>query len=106
VVIVFRDRAHRHRPGFDPGAGVVDVVGGLHAEVVALVSLAHEVGLGLGGVAQPGGPGVADAHFVLHVVVAQAGRRVLPGPGDPQAQRRYRGGIDGDALNILKLLNG
>jgi hypothetical protein len=75
VVIVFRDRAHRHRPGFDPGAGVVHIVRGLHAEVVALVSLAQEVGLGLGGIRQPGGPGPT-----LHVVVAQAGCRVLPAP--------------------------
>jgi hypothetical protein len=94
-VIVFRDRAHRHRPGFDPGAGVVYMVAGLHAEVVALVSLAHEVGLGLGGVGQPGGPGAGDAHFILHLVVAQAGRRVLPGPGDPEAQGRDRWHLDG-----------
>jgi hypothetical protein len=73
VVIVFRDRTHQHRPSFDPGAGVVDVVGGLHTEVVALVSLAQEVGLGLGGIRQPGGPGPT-----LHVVVAQAGLAVLP----------------------------
>jgi hypothetical protein len=64
VVVILGDRTHHHRPGFDPGAGVVHVVGGLHAEVVALVSFAHEVGLGLGGVAQSGGPGAGDAHFV------------------------------------------
>jgi hypothetical protein len=81
VVIVFRDRAHGHRPGFDPGAGVVDIVRGLHAEVVALVSFAHERRFGLGGMRQPGGPGAGDAHFVLHIVVAQAGRRILPVPG-------------------------
>jgi hypothetical protein len=89
VVIVFRDRTHRHRPGFDPGTGVVDVVAGLHVEVVALVSLAHEVGLGLGGVAQPGGPGAGDAHFVLHVVVTQAGLAVLPQPGDAEVKRGH-----------------
>jgi hypothetical protein len=74
--VVLGDRTHRHWPGFDAGAGVVDVVGGLHAEVVALVSLAHKRRLGLGGVAQPGGPGA-----VLHVVVAQAGLAGLPIPG-------------------------
>jgi predicted nucleic acid-binding protein len=82
--VILGDRTHRHWPGFDPGAGVVDVVGGLHAEVVALVSLAHKRRLGLGGVAQPGGPGA-----VLHVVVAQAGLPVLPQPGDAEVERDH-----------------
>jgi hypothetical protein len=93
----------QHRPGFDPGAGVVDpstalragLVGGLHAEVVALVSLTHKRRLGLGGIRQPGGPGATDAHLVLHVVVAQAGLPILPQPGDPEAQRRDRWHLDG-----------
>jgi hypothetical protein len=71
VVIVFRDRTHHHQPGFDPGAGVVHVVRGLHAQEVAFARLAHKRRLGLGGVRQPGGPGAADARFVLHIVVAQ-----------------------------------
>jgi hypothetical protein len=86
VVIVFRDRTHHHRPGFDPGAGVVYIVRGLHAEEVAFARLTHERRLGLGGIGQPGGPGAGDAHFVLHVVVAQAGLPILAGPGDPEAQ--------------------
>jgi hypothetical protein len=93
--VILGDRAHCHRPGFDPGAGIVHVVGGLHTEVVALVSFAHKRRLGLGGVAQPGGPGAADAHFVLHLVVAQAGLLILAGPGDPEAQRRDRWHLDG-----------
>jgi hypothetical protein len=64
VVIVFRDCAHRHRPGFDPGAGVVDpstalragLVRGLHAEEVAFACLAHKRRLGLGGMRQAGAP--------------------------------------------------
>ncbi|MEJ2557322.1 MAG: hypothetical protein P8186_14035 [Anaerolineae bacterium] len=95
VVIVFRDRAHRHRPGFDPGAGVVHVVRGFDLEEVAFARLTHKRRLGLGGVAQPGGPGAGDAHFVLHVVVAQAGLLILAGPGDPEAQRRDRWHPDG-----------
>jgi hypothetical protein len=82
VVIVFGDRAHRHRPDFDSGAGVVDIVRGLHAEEVALVSLTHEVDLGLGGIRQSGGPGA-----VLHVVVAQGGC-FLPAPSGGQDRQR------------------
>jgi hypothetical protein len=89
VVIVFRDRTHHHRPGFDPGTGVVHIVRGLHAEVVALVSLTHERRFGLGGIRQPGGPGAGDAHFVLNIVVAQTGLPILPQPGDAEVERGH-----------------
>jgi hypothetical protein len=109
VVIVFRDRAHRHRPGFDPGAGVVDIVRGADLEEVAFACFAHKQRLGLGGIRQPGGPGAADAHFVLHVVVAQAGLAILPAPcrdGAPgvrhrcpsQETRKWSGAAGGTAM--------
>jgi hypothetical protein len=101
VVIVFRDRAHRHRPGFDPGASIVDVVRGADLEKVAFARFAHKRRLGLGGMRQPGSPGAADAHLVLHVVVAQAGLPILPQPGDAEVERGHgrrgdgHGGRDG-----------
>jgi hypothetical protein len=94
AVAVLTHRADRHRPGFDPGAGVAHpstslragLVGGADEEGVALVRLAYKGRLGLSGVRQPGGPGPTLAHFVLDVVVAQAGEPVLAGPGHLEAQ--------------------
>jgi hypothetical protein len=101
VVVILGDCTHRHRPGFDPDALVVDVVGGADLEEVAFARLAHERRLGLGGIRQPGGPGAGDAHFVLHIVAAQAGLSVLTGPGDAEVDRGHgrrgdgHGGRDG-----------
>jgi hypothetical protein len=52
---------------------------------------------------QPGGPGAGDAHFVLNVVVAQAGLAVLPAPGvrhrwPDQETRKWSGTTGGTAM--------
>ncbi len=48
-VVVLAHRLDGHRVGLYPGRGVADIVGSLDAEIVSLVRLAQEYGLGLGG---------------------------------------------------------
>jgi hypothetical protein len=94
-VVVLAHRLDGHRVGLYPGRGVTDIIRGLDAEIVGLVRLAQEHGLGLGGGRQPAGPGPTGSRLVLHVVVTHAAL-VIPAPGDGETQRGHAGQVDGD----------